>query len=115
MQTSLYASPLIGLAFAALLASQIPRAAAQSTTPTYILGVSNPTDPLILDLQSLTSSLTILSSVSGLSLIGPNSILFIDGAWLQSASSLDPTILLSVITSTLSGVPTVVVRGNPAF
>jgi hypothetical protein len=115
MQTSLYASLLIGLAFAALLASQIPRATAQSATPTYVLGVSNPTDPLILDLQNLTSSLTILSSVSSLSLIGPNSILFVDGSWLQSASSLDPTILSSVIATALSGVPTVVVRGNPAF
>src|SRR5712664_520329 len=115
MQTSLYASLLIGLAFAALSASQIPRAIAQSTTPTYVLGVSSPLDPLVVDLQSQTSSLTILSGVSGLSLLGPGSILFIDGAWLQSASSLDPTILLLLDSTVLNGVPSVVVGGTPTI
>src|SRR6266849_2229272 len=113
MQTSLYASLLIGLAFAALSASQIPRAAAQSSTPTYVLGVSSPLDPLVVDLQGQTSSLTILSGVSGLSLLGPASILFINGAWLQSVSSLDPTILLAIDSTVLNGVPSVVVGGTP--
>jgi len=103
------------LAFAALSASQIPRAIAQSTTPTYVLGVSSPLDPLVVDLQSQTSSLTILSGVSGLSLLGPGSILFIDGAWLQSASSLDPTILLLLDSTVLNGVPSVVVGGTPTI
>jgi hypothetical protein len=115
MQTSLYASLLIGLAFAALSASQIPRATAQSSTPTYVLGVSNPLDPLIIDLQSQTSSLTILSGVSGLSLLGPGSVLFIDGAWLQSVTSLDPTILPTLDSTALNGVPSVVVRGTPTI
>jgi len=113
MQTSLYASLLIGLAFAALSASQIPRAAAQSSTPTYVLGVSSPLDPLVVDLQRQTSSLTILSGVSGLSLLGPGSILFVNGAWLQSVSSLDPTILLVIDSTVLNGVPSVVVGGTP--
>ncbi len=113
MQTSLYASLLIGLAFAALSASQIPRAAAQSSTPTYVLGVSSPLDPLVVDLQGQTSSLTILSGVSGLSLLGPGSILFINGAWLQSVSSLDPTILLALDSTVLNGIPSVVVGGTP--
>jgi hypothetical protein len=106
---------LIGLAFAALSASQFPRAAAQSTTPTYVLGVSSPLDPLVVDLQSQTSSLTILSGVSGLSLLGPGSVLFIDGAWLQSVSSLDPTILPLLDSTVLNGVPSVVVRGTPTI
>jgi hypothetical protein len=115
MQTALYASLLIALAFAALSANQIPLAAAQSATPTYVLGVSSPLDPLIIDLQSQTSSLTILSGVSGLSVVGPGSILFIDGAWLQSASSLDPTILPLLGSTVLNGVPSVVVRGSPTI
>ena len=115
MQTSLYASLLIGLAFAALSASQFPRAAAQSATPTYVLGVSSPLDPLVVDLQSQTSSLTLLSGVSGLSLLGPGSVLFIDGAWLQSVSSLDPTILPLLDSTVLNGVPSVVVRGTPTI
>ena len=115
MQTTLYASLLIGLAFAAISASQFPRAAAQSTTPTYVLGVSSPLDPLVVDLQSQTSSLTILSGISGLSLLGPGSILFIDGAWLQSVSSLDPTILPTLDATVLNGVPSVVVRGTPTI
>jgi hypothetical protein len=115
MQTSLYACLLIGLAFAALSASQIPRAAAQSALSTYVLGVSSPLDPLVVDLQTQTSSLTILSGVSGLSLLGPGSILFIDGAWLQSVSSLDPTILPLLDSTVLNGVPSVVVRGTPTI
>jgi hypothetical protein len=115
MQTSLYASLLIGLALAAISVGQIPLAVAQSNTPTYVLGVSNPLDPLVVDLQSQTSSLTILSGVSGLSVVGPGSILFIDGAWLQSASSLDPTILPLLGSTVLNGVPSVVVRGSPTI
>jgi hypothetical protein len=115
MQTSLYASLLIGLALAAIGAGQIPLAAAQSNTPTYVLGVSSPLDPLVVDLQSQTSSVTILSGVSGLSLLGPGSILFIDGAWLQSVSSLDPTILPLLDSTLLNGVPSVVVRGTPTI
>jgi hypothetical protein len=115
MQTSLYASLLIGLALAAISAGQIPLAAAQSTTPTYVLGVSSPLDPLVVDLQSQTSSLTILSGVSGLSLLGPGSILFIDGAWLQSVSSLDPTVLPLLDSTVLNGIPSVVVRGTPTI
>ncbi len=115
MQTSLYTSILIGLAFAALSAGQISLAAAQSSTPTYVLGVSSPLDPLVVDLQSQTSSLTILSGVSGLSLLGPGSILFIDGAWLQTVSSFDPTILPLLDSTVLNGVPSVVVRGTPAI
>src|SRR5712692_4423194 len=115
MQTSLYSCLLIGLAFAALAASQIPRASAQSSTPTYVLGVSSSLDPLVVDLQSQTSSLTILSGVSGLSVLGPGSILFVDGAWLQSASSLDPTVLQLLDSTVLNGVPSVVVRGTPTI
>jgi hypothetical protein len=115
MQTSLYASLMIGLAFAALSASQIPRAAAQSSTPTFVLGASSPLDPLVVDLQSQTSSLTILSGISGLSLVGPGSILFIDGTWLQSASSLDPTILPTLDSAVLAGLPSVVVGGTPTI
>jgi hypothetical protein len=106
---------MIALAFTALSASQFPRVLGQSTTPTYLLGVSNPLDPLVVDLQSQTSSLTILSGVSGLSVVGPGSILFIDGAWLQSASSLDPTVLQLLDSTVLNGVPSVVVRGTPTI
>jgi hypothetical protein len=115
MQTSLYTSLLVGLALAAILAGHVPLAAAQSTTPTYVLGVSSPLDPLVVDLQNRTSSLTILSGVSGLSLLGPGSILFIDGAWLQTVSSLDPTILPLLDSTVLNGVPSVVVRGTPTI
>src|SRR6267143_507125 len=115
MQTSLYASLLIGLAIAAISAGQIPLAAAQSATPTYVLGVSSSLDPLVVDLRSQTSSLTILSGVSGLSLLGPGSVLFIDGAWLQSVSSLDPAILPLLDSTVLNGVPSVVVRGTPTI
>jgi hypothetical protein len=115
IRTSLYASLLIGLALAAISAGQVHLAAAQSSTPTYVLGVSSPLDPLILDLQSQTSSLTILSGVSGLSLLGPGSILYIDGSWLQTVSSLDPTILPLIDATVLNGVPTIVVRGAPTI
>lgn len=86
-----------------------------SNTPTYVLGVSNPLDPLILDLKNLTSSVTILPSVSSLSLVGANSILFVDGAWLSSVSSLDPTVLSLLVATVLQGVPTVTVRGSPSL
>jgi hypothetical protein len=115
MQTSLYASLLIGLAFAAISSSQFPRATAQSSTPTYVLGVSSPLDPLVVDLQSQTSSLTILSGVSGLSVVGSGSILFINGTWLQAASSLDLTILPTLDSTVLTGVPSVVVGGTPTI
>lgn len=115
MQTSLVASLLIALAFAAFSPSLFPSAAAQSTTPTYVLGVTSPLDPLVLDLQSQTSSLTILSGVSGLSLLGPGSVLFVDGNWLQSVSSLDPTVIPLLDATVLSGVPSVVVRGTPTI
>ncbi len=88
---------------------------ATSSTTTYVLGVTNPLDPLVVDLQSLTSSVTLLPSVSALTSVGGNSILFIDGSWLATASSLDPTILSSVVKTVVTGVPTVVVRGNPAI
>ncbi len=88
---------------------------ATSATPTYVLGVSNPTDPLVLDLQGLSSSVTILPGVSSLSVIGGNSILFVDGSWLSLVSSLDPTVLSLVQQKVLSGVPTVAIRGNPGL
>src|SRR5713101_1287848 len=86
-----------------------------SNTPVYVLGVSNPTDPLIIDLQSLTSSVTILPGVSSLTLVGGNSILFVDGQWLQTVSSLDPTILSLVASKALNAIPTIVVRGSPSL
>lgn len=84
-------------------------------TPVYVLGVSNPTDPLIVDLQSLTSSVTILSSVAGLTTINLGSILYIDGSWLASTSSTNPTILPTIVQTVLAGVPSVVVRGDPSI
>ncbi|TMI12213.1 hypothetical protein E6H35_09625 [Candidatus Bathyarchaeota archaeon] len=93
----------------------LPSVLATSNTPTYVLGVSNPTDPLIVDLQGLTSSLTILPSVTGLSLVGSNSILFVDGSWLQSVSSVDPTVLSLVAQEPLKAIPTIVVRGAPSL
>lgn len=86
-----------------------------SNTPVFVLGVSNPTDPLITDLQSLTSSVTILSSVTSLATLSPSSILYIDGSWLATASSLDPTIMPIVIQTVLAGLPTIVVRGSPSI
>jgi len=106
---------LIALALAAISAGQVHLAVAQSTTPTYVLGVTSPLDPLILDLQSQTSSLTILSGISELSLLGPGSILFIDGSWLQTVSSLNPTVLPLLDSTVLNGVPSVVVRGSPTI
>jgi hypothetical protein len=99
----------------AVIAYPLPSVLAPSNTPTYVLGVSSPADPLIVDLQSLTSSLTVLPGVSSLTLVGPNSILFVDGAWLQSVSSIDPTVLSLVAQEALKGVPTVVVRGAPSL
>ncbi len=115
IRTSLYTSLLIALALAAISAGQVHLAVAQSTTPTYVLGVTSPLDPLILDLQSQTSSLTILSGISELSLLGPGSILFIDGSWLQTVSSLNPTVLPLLDSTVLNGVPSVVVRGSPTI
>src|SRR5260370_5941614 len=89
--------------------------AASSSTPTYVLGVLSPTDPLIVDLQSLTSSVTILPGITSLGLVGGNSILFVDGQWLQAASSLDPTILSLVASRALNAIPTIVVRGSPSI
>lgn len=108
-------SLLIVLVSVAVLANRVSPVAAPSTTSTYVLGVSSPTDPLIIVLQNLTSSLTLLSSVSSLSLLAPNSILFIDGTWLQSVSSLNPALLSTVAATAINGVPSVVVRGNPAI
>src|SRR6267143_760740 len=88
---------------------------ATSSTPTYVLGVSNPLDPLVLDLQRLTSSVTLLPSVTAITSLGANSILYIDGSWLATMSSLDPSILSTVVQTTLNRVPTVVVRGSPAI
>src|SRR5260370_31460385 len=79
--------------------------AASSSTPTYVLGVSSPTDPLIVHLQSLTSSVTILHGITSLGLVGGNSILFVDGQSLQTASSLDPTILPLLATKPLHPLP----------
>lgn len=105
---------LISLALTAI--STIPATAtAVSSTPTYVLGVSDPLDPLVLKLQTLTTSVTLLPAASDLALVGASSILFIDGAWLASLSSLDPTILSLATGKVLEGVPTVVVRGNPAI
>jgi len=86
-----------------------------SATSTYVLGVSSPMDPLVIDLQSLSSSVTILPGVSSLSLVGGNSILFVDGSWLASISSLDPTVLSLIQQKLLSGVPTVAIRGTPSL
>src|SRR2546428_3107095 len=98
-----------------VLASPLPSVVAASNTPTYVLGVSNPTDPLIVDLQGLTSSLTILPGVSSLTLLGGNSILFVDGVWLQSASSVDPAVLSLVAQEALKAVPTIVLRGTQSL
>src|SRR5260370_711287 len=86
-----------------------------SNTPVYVLGVSNPTDSLIIDLQSLTSSVTLLNSVTGVTSLAQGSILYIDGTWLASTSSLDLTIIPTIIRTVLAGVPTVVVRGDPSI
>jgi hypothetical protein len=96
----------------AISAIPVHLAAGLSSTPVYVLGVTNPQDPLILDLQNLTSSVTILSSLSGLSLVGTNSILFVDGNWLASANALFPTIVSMIDAKALAGVPTVTIRGS---
>jgi hypothetical protein len=114
LTTSFYSILIIVLA-ATLSVYTFSPVRALTNTPTYVLGVSNPTDPLILDLQGLTSSVTILPSISSLGTLGGNSILFVDGAWLRSVSSLDPTILSTLVGAVVSGLPTVVVRGPPAL
>src|SRR5690242_4045970 len=78
---------------AAVALHPIGIARAISATPVYVLGISSPLDPLIIDLQGLTSSVTLLPAVSGVSSLGTGSILYIDGGWLSTQSSLDPTIL----------------------
>jgi hypothetical protein len=88
---------------------------AASSTPVYVLGVSNPTDPLIIDLQKLTSSVTILASVTGLTALSASSILYIDGSWLASVSSINPTVMPTIDQTVLAGLPTVVVRGDPSI
>src|SRR6266849_8365363 len=85
-----------------------------SNTPVYVLGVSNPTDPLIIDLQSLTSSVTILTSVTGLTTLSTSSILYIDGSWLASVSFLDPTVMPTIDQTVSAGLPAVVVMGDPS-
>jgi len=106
---------LSALILAALALHPIGFATALSVTPVYVLGVSSPLDPLVTDLQGLTSSVTILPSASSLSLLGSGSILYVDGAWLATATSLDPTVLSLVASTALHGVPTVVVRGSPSI
>jgi len=86
-----------------------------SSTSVYVLGVSNLTDPLIIDLQGLTSSVTILTSVTSLTTLSPGSILYVDGSWLSSASSLDPKVMPAIVQTVLTGLPTVVVRGDPSI
>ena len=88
---------------------------AASNTPVYVIGVSNPTDPLIVDLGSLTSSVTILSSIAGLTTLSPSSILYIDGSWLASVSSLDHTVIPTIDQTVLAGIPAIVVRGDPSI
>jgi hypothetical protein len=107
---------LVLLALLPLLSAlTITSHATTSSTPTYVLGVTNPTDPLIVDLQSLTSSVTILPGISSLTLVGGNSILFVDGQWLQTVSSLDPTVLSLVAGKALSAIPTIVIRGSASI
>ena len=88
---------------------------ATSNIAVYVLGVYNPLDPLVLDLQSITSSVTILPSVTSLTSLSTGSILYIDGSWLASASSIDPTIMPTIVQTVVSGLPTVVVRGDPSI
>lgn len=83
-----------------------------SGTPVFVLGVG-PTDSLVTDLQSLTNHVTILSSISGLLVVTPGSILYVDGNWLASASSIDSTVLPALVQVVMTGIPTIVVRGNP--
>jgi hypothetical protein len=88
---------------------------ATSNTAVYVLGVSNPTDPLIIDLQSLTSSVTLLTSAGSLATLSAGSILYVDGSWLSSASSQDPTIIPTIVQTILTGLPTIEVRGDPSI
>lgn len=107
---------LAGVIIASVSVQPVRLAAGTTNTPTYILGVSNPLDPLIVDLSSLTSSLAILPSPSYLSTVSPNSLLFVDGGWLSNATSLNPTILSLLVATALQGTPTVTVRGpNPSL
>ena len=103
------------LILAAFALHPIVFATALSTTPVYVLGVSSPLDPLVTDLQGLTSSVTILPSATSLSSLGSGSILYVDGAWLSTATSLDPTVLSLITSTALHGVPIVVVRGSAAI
>src|SRR6266540_775663 len=103
------------LVLATLALHPIGFANAVGVTPVYVLGVSSPLDSLVIDLQGLTSSVTILPSASGLSLLGSGSILYVDGAWLSTATSVDHTVLSLITSTALHGVPTIVVRGNPAI
>src|SRR5712664_557939 len=86
-----------------------------NNTPVYVLGVLNPADPLITDLQPLPPAVTILTSTTSLTTLSPNSILFIDGSWLASASSIDPTVMPAIVQTVVAGLPTVVVRGDPSL
>ena len=104
---------MAGVILGGVLLHAVAPAAAISSTPAYVLGVSSPLDPLVVDLKGLTSPVTILPTLSDLSLVGGNSVLFVDGSWLVTASSLDPTILSLLVGKILQGIPTVTVRGNP--
>src|SRR5215472_14925884 len=86
-----------------------------SSTPVYVLGATGPLDPLVINLQTLTSSVVILPSVSGISSLGAGSILYVDGGWLSNTAALDPTVLSTIANSAIQGLPTVVVRGNPSI
>lgn len=88
---------------------------AASNVPVYVIGVLSPFDPLIVDLQNLTPSVTILTSITGLATLSTSSILYIDGSWLASVSSLDPTVIPTIDQTMLAGVPSIVVRGDPSI
>ena len=88
---------------------------ATGNTPVYVLGVTNPADPLIIDLQGLTSSVTLLSSITGLATLRPGSILYIDGSWLATISSVNPLAIPTIVQTVLAGVPTIAVRGDPSI
>ncbi len=88
---------------------------ATSNTPVYVLGVSSPLDPLIVDLQNLTPSVTILTSITGLATLNTGSILYIDGSWLATVSSLDPTVIPTIDQTVLAGIPAILVRGDPSI
>lgn len=88
---------------------------ATSDTPVYVIGVLSPLDPLIVDLQSLTPSVTILTSITGLATLSTGSILYIDGSWLASVSSVVPTAIPTIDQTVLAGVPAIVVRGDPSI